>query len=54
MRQVVSLSGTAFVLLCIVPVLLAAPVGAQDSGGMPPGTAATGVDTDKMTTVRPT
>ncbi|CAN5243922.1 hypothetical protein BH24ACT17_BH24ACT17_15570 [soil metagenome] len=46
MRQVVSLSGTAFVLLCIVLVLLAAPVGAQDSGGIPPGTAATGVDTD--------
>jgi hypothetical protein len=27
-------------------VLVAFPVGAQDSGGIPPGTAATGVDTD--------
>lgn len=41
----VSLSGTAFVLLCIVLVFVAAPVAAQDSGGIPPGTAANGVDT---------
>jgi hypothetical protein len=46
MRRAVSLSGTAFVLLCIVLVLVAFPVGAQDSGGIPPGTAANGVDTD--------
>jgi len=41
-----SLAGTSFVLSCFVLVLLVAPVGAQDSGGIPPGTAATGVDTD--------
>jgi hypothetical protein len=46
MQRAISLSGAAFVLLCIVVVLLAAPVGAQDSGGIPPGTAANGVDTD--------
>ena len=46
MRRVRSLAGTSFVLLCFVLVLLVAPVGAQDSGGIPPGTAATGVDTD--------
>jgi hypothetical protein len=46
MGRVVSFSGMAFVLLCIVLVLLAAPVGAQDSGSIPPGTAANGVDTD--------
>src|SRR5215210_8318593 len=45
-RRVLSLTGTSFVLLCLGLVLLAAPVGAQDSGGIPPGTAATGVDTD--------
>jgi hypothetical protein len=45
-RRVRSLAGTSFVLLCFVLVLLVAPVGAQDSGGIPPGTAATGVDTD--------
>jgi hypothetical protein len=32
--------------LCFVLVLLVAPAGAQESGGIPPGTAATGVDTD--------
>jgi hypothetical protein len=32
--------------LCFVLVLAAFPVGAQESGGIPPGTAATGVDTD--------
>ena len=41
-----SLAGTSFVLSCFVLVLLVAPAGAQDSGGIPPGTAATGVDTD--------
>src|SRR5918997_5599558 len=46
MRRLVSLSGTVFVMLCIALVLVAFPVGAQDSGGIPPGTAATGVDTD--------
>jgi len=45
-RRVRSLAGTSFVLSCFVLVLLVAPVGAQDSGGIPPGTAATGVDTD--------
>src|SRR5215213_10233174 len=45
-RRVLSLTGTSFVLLCLGLVLLAAPVGAQDSRGIPPGTAATGVDTD--------
>ena len=46
MRRAVSLAGTVFVLSCIVLVLVAVPAGAQDSGGIPPGTAATGVDTD--------
>ena len=46
MRRLVSLSGTVFVMLCIALVLVAFPVGAQDNGGIPPGTAATGVDTD--------
>ena len=41
-----SLAGTSFVLLCFVLVLLVAPAGAQESGGISPGTAATGVDTD--------
>ena len=41
-----SLAGTSFVLLCFLLVLVAVPVGAQDSGSIPPGTAATGVDTD--------
>jgi hypothetical protein len=45
-RRVLSLAGTSFVLSCIVLVLIAVPVAAQDSGGIPPGTAATGVDTD--------
>jgi hypothetical protein len=46
MRRAASLTGTVFVLLCIVVVLVALPAGAQDSGGIPPGTAANGVDTD--------
>jgi hypothetical protein len=43
MQRVVSLAGTIFVLSCFVLVLIGGPVGAQDSGGIPPGTAATGV-----------
>ena len=46
MLRVLSLAGTSFVLSCFVLVLLGVPVGAQESGGIPPGTAATGVDTD--------
>jgi hypothetical protein len=46
MRRAVSLSGVAFALLCIVLVLFVLPAGAQDGGGIPPGTAANGVDTD--------
>ena len=46
MRRAGSLAGTTFVLSCFVLVLIGVPVGAQDSGGIPPGTAATGVDTD--------
>jgi hypothetical protein len=46
MRRAASLTGTIFVLICIVVVLVALPAGAQDSGGIPPGTAANGVDTD--------
>src|ERR671921_953383 len=46
MRRVLSLAGTSFVLSCFVLVLIAFPAGAQESGGIPPGTAATGVDTD--------
>jgi hypothetical protein len=46
MRRAVSLTGTVFVLICIIVVLVALPAGAQDSGGIPPGTAANGVDTD--------
>ena len=45
-RRVHSLAGTSFVLSCSVLVLLVAPAGAQESGGIPPGTAATGVDTN--------
>ena len=46
MRRAVSLAGAVFVLICIVVVLVALPAGAQDGGGIPPGTAANGVDTD--------
>ena len=46
MRRVLSLAGTSLVLSCFVLVLIAVPAGAQDSGGIRPGTAATGVDTD--------
>jgi hypothetical protein len=44
--RVLSLAGTSFVLSCFGLVLIGVPVGAQESGGIPPGTAATGVDTD--------
>jgi hypothetical protein len=46
MRRVLTLAGTNFVLLCFVLILIAVPAGAQDNGGIPPGTAATGVDTN--------
>ena len=46
MWRVLSLAGTCFVLSYFVLVLAAVPVGAQDSGSIPPGTAAIGVDTD--------
>ena len=46
MRRAVSLSGAVLALLCVLLVLLVLPAGAQDSGGIPPGTAANGVDTD--------
>ena len=42
----VSLSGAILALLCIVLIIFALPAGAQGSGGIPPGTAANGVDTD--------
>lgn len=32
--------------MCVVLVLFVLPAGAQDGGGIPPGTAANGVDTD--------
>ena len=44
MGRAVSLFGAAFALLGVVLFVL--PAGAQDGGGIPPGTAATGVDTD--------
>ncbi len=40
-----SLVWVVFALLCVVLVFLVVPAGAQD-GGIPPGTAANGVDTD--------
>jgi hypothetical protein len=46
MRRAVSLAGTVFVLICVVVILVTLPAGAQDNGGIPPGTAANGVDTD--------
>jgi hypothetical protein len=45
MGRAVSLIGAVFALLCVVLALLVVPAGAQD-GGIPPGTAANGVDTD--------
>ena len=44
MGWAVSLSGAAFALLCFAMVFFVLPVGAHD-GGIPPGTAATEVDT---------
>jgi hypothetical protein len=46
MQRVLTQAGTSFVLSCFVLILIAVPAGAQDSGGIPPGTAATGVDTN--------
>src|SRR5215216_3536631 len=46
MGRTVSLFGAVFALLCVVLVLFALPSGAQDGGGIPPVTAANGVDTD--------
>jgi hypothetical protein len=46
MGRTVSLFGALFALLCVVLVLFVLPAGAQDGGGIPPGTAANGVDTD--------
>ena len=46
MRWAVSLSGAVFALLCVVLILFVLPAGAQDEGGIPPGTEASGVDTD--------
>jgi hypothetical protein len=46
MRRVLTPAGTSFVLSCFVLILIAVPAGAQESGGIPPGTAATGVDTN--------
>ena len=45
MGRAVSLVGAVLALLCVALVLLVVPAGAQD-GGIPPGTAANGVDTD--------
>jgi hypothetical protein len=45
MGRAVCLVGAVFALFCVMLVLLVVPAGAQD-GGIPPGTAATGVDTD--------
>ena len=38
--------GAAFALLCVVLVLFVLPAGAQDGGGIPPGTAANGSTPD--------
>jgi hypothetical protein len=46
MRRVLFPASTSFVLSCFVLVLIGFPVGAQESGGISPGTSATGVDTD--------
>lgn len=45
MGRAVSLVGAVFALFGVALVLLVVPAGAQD-GGIPPGTAANGVDTD--------
>src|SRR5215207_5727698 len=46
MQRTISLSGAVLALLCVALILFMLPAGAQDSSGIPPGTAATGVDTD--------
>jgi hypothetical protein len=46
MGRTFSFIGAVFALLCVVLVLFVLPAGAQDGGGIPPGTAANGVDTD--------
>lgn len=46
MRRVVSLSGSAFALFCIVLFLCVLPASAQDDGGIPPGTPAHGSNPD--------
>jgi hypothetical protein len=45
MRRAVSLLGAVFALSCIVLILFVVPAGAQEDGGIPPGTPAKGVDT---------
>lgn len=45
MGRAVSMLGTVFALLCVVPAFLVVPAEAQD-GRIPPGTPARGVDTD--------
>ena len=47
MGRAVSLFGAVFALICFALALCCVlPAGAQDGGGIPPGTAANGVDTD--------
>ena len=41
MRRAVSLSGAVFALLWVAMILFVLPAGAQDDGGIPPGTRAT-------------
>ena len=46
MRRAVTLSGAAFTALCIALILFAFSAGAQDEGGIPPGTPANGINPD--------
>jgi hypothetical protein len=46
MRRLVSLAGAAFALLCILVILFVLPAGAQNEGGIPPGTPAKGTNPD--------
>jgi hypothetical protein len=46
MGRTIPLFGAVSALLGVVLVLFVLPAGAQDVGGIPPGTAANGVDTD--------
>ena len=46
MGRAVSLCWGVFALFCVVLVLLVVPAGAQDDGGIPPGTAANGSNPD--------